>query len=379
MMLNSIDPDVGQKWIDAHYYMMGQLNNDPFDSTEPLPEEPPPAEKDGSHLLTVNDGDDQFVYELSRTPLDVRTTPGLGGKPFNKKSYGLTGHVSPYDNAKVKIGTDNIEVRLLQGINERDMSTVLAACERATIGMELSDIEQLSGRPDEDSEMFKGGLQTALESQVVVFAVRGVDRTITHQIVRSRRAAFHQQSQRASFMGDCPEVRIPETVWNASESVKSKWLSAIAHAHAAYRAACNEDVPFQDARYILPEGTDTFIICEYTLRELMNVYNYRACYMFQWGIRDVMHKMKAVLVEAHPWMEEHLKISCERTNGAKDAFRQESYEEQQDPNAKRKDPEMYAHTCTFQGWEEVEGHCPLAWARESNRQFKSERHGIAPK
>lgn len=315
-----------------------------------------------------------YDYSTSRDFDELKETPGNGGKPFNKKSFGLEGHVSPYDNGNIMIGTDGIEVRLIQGINEGDMSRTLAAAEAATIGLELHQIELIAGAPDEASEMFAGGLQSALESQIVVFAVRGVDRTITHQIVRSRKAAFHQQSQRASFMGDCPEVRIPETVWNAGEEVQTAWIDSVICAHQAYRRAIEADVPFQDARYILPEGTDTFILCEYSVRELMNVYNYRACYMFQWGIRSVMHKMKAALVERHPWMEKHLKISCERTDGAKDSFRQLSYEEQQ--SGELKPVGAFDHTCTFQGWEEVEGHCPFPWARETNRQFKSERHTI---
>lgn len=288
----------------------------------------------------------------SRRPGDhSQHNPLTGGGPFNKKSFGLEGHVSPYDNASIQIGTDGIEVILVQGVNEPSMATVLAACEQATIGLEMDDWDWdfENADPDETSEMLKGGLQTALETQTLVFAVRGVDRTITHQIVRSRRAAFHQQSQRASYMGDAPEVRVPETVWTSTPEVRDQWLRAIVESHRAYRMATDADVPFQDARYILPEGTDTFIICEYTLREFFNVYAYRACSMFQWGIMDVMRKMREAVVDAHPFLEPYIKISCEKD-----------------------------HKCHFQGWERVEGHCTFPWAKEDNRIFRSEKHEIKP-
>jgi len=197
--------------------------------------------------------------------------------------------------------------------------------------------------------MLKGGLQTALESQVVVFAVSGVSRTCTHQLVRSRRAAFHQQSQRASWMGDWPEFRMPETVWLAPRHVRDAWIKALYVAHVAYQVACDANVPYQDARFILPEGTTTFIMCEYPVREFLAVYAYRACTMFQWEIRDVFRKMGSLLSDRYPWLEPYIKISCEKS-----------------------------HVCEFQGWERVEGFCPLPWAREDNRRFRSDKHEIAP-
>lgn len=294
---------------------------------------------------------------------------------FNRHSYNDGHHVSPYDNNQVQIGTDKIEVALVQGIDEENFKRVLSAATRATIGIDITpkwekcasieescehsehrhhgDIYQGFAdplEPDKDwEEMLKGGLQTALESQTIVFAVTGVSRTCTHQLVRSRRAAFHQQSQRASYMGDSPETRMPESVWRRPE-VRRKWLQAILLAHRAYRAACESNVSYQDARFILPEGTTNFIMLEYPVREFLNVYAYRACHMFQWEIAKVMHLCREVLIEAHPWIEPYVKITCEKTK-----------------------------VCEFQGWEQVEGQCTLPWAREDNRRFQPEHHRIIKK
>lgn len=287
-------------------------------------------------------------YRLSRPPLSGDNDPRLGGGPFNKGSFGLETHRSPYDNGTVQVGKDGIEVVLMQGIDEPSMARVLSAAEHATIGLELDDLHKIASmNPDEASEMFKGGLQTALETQVLVFAVRGVSRTCTHQLVRTRKASFHQQSQRASYMGNFPEVRMPETVARAPAPVRGAWLRAFDACARAYHMAKTAGVPYQDARFILPEGTTTFIMCEYPVREFLAVYSYRACYMFQWEISVVMAKMREVLIADHPWIEPYVKITCERS-----------------------------HVCEFQGWERVEGHCPLPWAREDNRRFKSERHEI---
>ena len=275
-------------------------------------------------------------------------------------------HVSPYDNDLVQVGDDGITVKLVQGLNP-EFERVLSRATRATIGIDLYG-------PDNDErdweEMLRGGLQTALESQVIVFEVSGVSRACTHQIVRTRKAAFHQQSMRASFYGTGPEQRVPESIWNAPDEVRHAWFAAVEACRRAYVAAAEADVSYQDARYILPEGTTNYIMMEYPLREFINVYAYRGCSMFQWEIVSVMRMAREILVGKYRFLDPYIKISCEKTKGALDG---------PIPDHLIGDPPheaAYAHHCTFQGWESVEGQCPFAWARESNRSFRSEHHRI---
>lgn len=260
----------------------------------------------------------------------------LSDKPFNKHSVNKRLQVSPLNKDEVNHGVHNIVVNLIQGIDEDALRTTLGRSVLATLGVDPD------APPDKLpwEEMFKGGLQTALESQVVVFEVSGVSRTCTHQLVRSRRAAFHQQSQRASFMGSMANVRVPESIANNIDA-SIAFHRAVHYARQAYRIITDLDIAYQDARFVLPEGTETYILCEYPLREFMNAYAYRACTMFQWEIQYVFRRMGELLVEAHPWIEPYIKITCEKT-----------------------------HVCEFQGWEKVEGHCDFPWAKEDNRRYK---------
>lgn len=286
------------------------------------------------------------VYRLTRDWDDESENGLTRDIAFNRHSMNDGHHVSPFDNRTIAVGTDGIEVALVQGINEEDFRRTLSAATRATIGIDIDQPAALD--PDKDwEEMLKGGLQTALESQVIVFAVKGASRTATHQLVRSRRAAFHQQSQRASYMGDYPEVRMPESVWR-NKVARAAFLHAVVQAHRAYRMICEEDISYQDARFILPEGTNNFILLEYPVREFLNVYAYRGCSMFQWELVQIMRLAKEALIEAHPWLEPHVKITCEKTG-----------------------------VCEFQGWEVVEGQCDFPQATEDNRRFKPIHHRIA--
>jgi thymidylate synthase (FAD) len=294
-----------------------------------------------------------YPYSGSRDWTDRGETDLLRDVAFNRHSINDGHHVSPADNDTLQIGDDGITVRIVQGLNP-EFEKVLSKATRATIGINLIG-------PDDDArdweEMLRGGLQTALESQVIVFEVSGVSRACTHQIVRTRKAAFHQQSMRASFYGVGPEMRMPESVWRQPDEVRSLWVHALEACRKAYVAACEADVSYQDARYILPEGTTNYIMMEYPLREFINVYAYRGCSMFQWEIVTVMRMAREILVNKYKFLEPYVKISCEKTPAN----------------------EKYEHTCTFQGWESVEDQCPFSWAREDNRQFRSDRHRIERK
>jgi len=293
---------------------------------------------------------------LSRDEGETDDRALLADVAFNRHSMNDGEHVSPSDNGTVQVGTDNINVRLVQGIDEDALRRTLSAAVRATVGLDMSQPVEAEG---DWEEMLKGGLQTALETQVIVFGVSGVSRTCTHQLVRSRRAAFHQQSQRAGYMGDTPECRMPESVYK-NPIARDAFMEATLHAWRAYRRICDQDISYQDARFVLPEGTTNFILLEYPVREFLNVYAYRGCSMFQWEIVQVMRECRRVLIEAHPWIEPYVKISCEKTG----PFLNPAGESQD-------------HHCTFQGWEDVEGQCDFPWAKQEARTFKPEFHRIS--
>jgi len=287
---------------------------------------------------------------------------------FNRKSFSDDQPENP-DQSTIHVGLDGLRVELVQDYDDDDLRRVCSFAINATRGIDPDNPPE----PVDWEEMLKGGLQTALEDFRVAFAIYGMSRTGTHQLVRTRLAAFHQQSQRAHYYGDYPSVRMPESFLGkpcgTTLTLDEEYMRLAYHAAWFYRVACNTaDVSYQDARFGLLEGTTNFILWEGSLREFINTYAYRACSMFQWEIVQVFREMGRVLVEAHPYLDKYVKISCEKTHGALDEYHGVQ------PGAS--ETEATAHTCTYQGWESVEGQCDFAWARESNRQFRSEHHRI---
>lgn len=336
-------PGANSKWLEEHRKSR-PYNGNPFFT---------PAysrQEDGSPLFSEDNVRDQAIF------IDVA---------FNRHSLNDGSHVSPYDEGQVFIGGDQLHVRLIQPLDEEKLRNVLARTIRATSG--IAPNATLDTDP---MEMFHGGLQTALESQVVVFEVIGASRALTHQLVRTRRAAFHQQSQRATWYGDKPNQRWPKVVFD-NPGVRAIWQRALLGAWEAYKAACDAGISYENARYILPEGTTNYIICEYPLREFINMFAYRGCSMFLWEMVHCVREMRRVLLEAHPFLEPFVKIGCERGKlcdecggtGKVDLFSGLATCGSCDGlgSTERK--------CTFQGWENVEGQCSFPWAKQSNRVF----------
>lgn len=169
---------------------------------------------------------------------------------------------------------------------------------------------------------------------------------------------------------------MPETVWRAPASVRTHWMRAYMAAWEAYQAACEEGVPYEDARYILPEGTVNYIQCEYTIREFMNVFAYRGCEMFLREMVESMRMMRTLLVEQCPDLEPFVKVSCEKGAGCITCKGTGKIDQAQDtvPITFKKAPCIMCHgtggrKCTFQGWENVELACSKPQAKENNRVF----------
>ena len=274
-------------------------------------------------------------------------------------------HVSPLGvgaaAGRVDQKYDNLRVRMLMWPDEQQFKNAVYRATMATRGSDITTDEEPDPIVVEDA--FKGGLNQCLEWATVVFEISGVSRGLTHEFVRTRKASFAQQSMRHTDMGD-PAVRMPSGIADeynavippaggrfAGLTVGEVWEAVEANNSEAYQALVEADIPYQDARTLLTIATETYIIGEYPLSEFLGTYAYRACHMFYPEIVALFGLMKEALVEKCPWLEEYILISCEKTSPANG----------------------YEHMCTYQGWERVEGHCPLVYAVEDNRVFKSRK------
>jgi thymidylate synthase (FAD) len=155
------------------------------------------------------------------------------------------------------------------------------------------------------------GHTSALEHASYTFAIDGVSRALTHQLVRHRLASYNQQSQRYVAYADEPTFIVPPAVASDPEALK-RFKAANAAAFEGYRALIDAGIPAEDARYLLPNAMETKIVVTMNIRELLHFFDLRCCKRAQWEIRDLALMMLELAEPTAPYIFMDAGASCRR-------------------------------------------------------------------
>ncbi len=151
------------------------------------------------------------------------------------------------------------------------------------------------------STIMKGGHFSTLEHATYTFAVDGVSRALTHQLVRHRIASFNQQSQRYVKFDNGFEHVEPETI-SENEEAHAVFQSVMEKCEEAYKNLVELGVPKEDARFVLPNAAETKIVITMNVRELLHFFELRCCNRAQWEIRALAHKMLELAKPTAPYI-----------------------------------------------------------------------------
>ena len=152
------------------------------------------------------------------------------------------------------------------------------------------------------------------------FAVEGVSRTLTHQLVRHRIASYSQQSQRYVKL-DQFEYIIPPAI-EKNKRARAIFIQAMEEDQKHYDQMANileeeyyndfieeglserqakskaEKQAIEDARYVFPNACESKIVLTMNARSLINFFRLRTCNRAQWEIRrmaiEMLKQVKAV-------------------------------------------------------------------------------------
>ena len=123
------------------------------------------------------------------------------------------------------------------------------------------------------------------------FAVEGVSRACSHQLVRHRAASFSQQSQRYVPVRRLAErVVTPASVEGAGLDV---FRSLVGASGEAYLRLVERGVPREDARFVLPNAVGTDLLVTMDGGSLLHFFGLRCCSRAQWEIHDLADLMLA--------------------------------------------------------------------------------------
>jgi thymidylate synthase (FAD) len=186
-----------------------------------------------------------------------------------------------------------------------------------------SDIESLKEKIEtKDQKAFverlmKMGHLSPIEHPSFTFAIEGISRACSHQLVRHRLASYSQQSQRYVTEEAGFDYVIPPLI-KEDEELRGYFERFMAEAQKAYNhivKRLNEkgikgESANQDARFVLPNAAETKIIVTMNARELLHFFRQRCCYRAQWEIRQMAEQMLTLVKEVAPVIFEKAGPAC---------------------------------------------------------------------
>ncbi|NBI31416.1 FAD-dependent thymidylate synthase [Enterorhabdus sp. P55] len=173
---------------------------------------------------------------------------------------------------------------------ERAIATAARLCYAPVGAAELMETMPPERVESVLSTIMGSGHFSTLEHASYTFAIDGVSRALTHQLVRHRIASFNQQSQRYVKFTSGLETVKPGSVADDPEASRV-FDEAIEAAIAAYERLLEAGIPAEDARYLLPNAAETKIVVTMNVRELLHFFELRCCNRAQWEIRELAHRM----------------------------------------------------------------------------------------
>ena len=179
----------------------------------------------------------------------------------------------------------------------------------------ISASDLLDEMSDEDVEkligiLIRSGHHSAIEHASFTFAIDGISRACTHQLVRHRVASYSQQSQRYVLFEN--EFVIPPAI-NEDQQMREVFVRAMSEAKKAYdelvalgmAKGLKKEPVQEDARFVLPNAAETKIVVTMNARELRHFFDQRCCKRAQWEIRAMaieMFKLCRVVAPRLFWM-----------------------------------------------------------------------------
>jgi len=196
---------------------------------------------------------------------------------------------------------------------EHTLKTIYVACRTCysalypiKIWEEASDEEKMLNLV---KKVLSSGHHSTVEHCQFVFAVSGVSRACTHQLVRHRHMSFSQKSQRYVTEKGEFEYTTPKTIENSS--LNEEYKEMMKTISDFYAKMVENGIPAEDARAVLPNATTSSLVVSLNLRELMHLAQLRLCTNAQLEIRMLVKKMCDLVIKEETWLKDYLVPKCE--------------------------------------------------------------------
>ena len=151
--------------------------------------------------------------------------------------------------------------------------------------------------------VINSGHTSILECVSFSFAISGISRACSHQLVRHRVGCSYAQQSQRYVKADDFEYVVPPSVTNCKvymDNAGAVWDEAMHHARIAYEALIARGIQPEDARFVLPNACATKIVVTMNCRALLHFFEERCCNRSQWEIRAMAKAMLAICKDKLP-------------------------------------------------------------------------------
>lgn len=132
----------------------------------------------------------------------------------------------------------------------------------------------------------------------------------SHQLVRHRIASYSQKSQRYVKEGQFEYITPPTISKNQADL--TVYNDFMRYAQEVYDYFIDNGIPAEDARFVLPNATETKLIMTMNIRVLLHFLEERCCNRAQWEIREMADKIHDICKEVAPNLFAYAGASCVR-------------------------------------------------------------------
>lgn len=168
------------------------------------------------------------------------------------------------------------------------------------------------------------GHDSIAEHMTFTFAIGGISRACSHQLVRHRMASYSQQSQRYVNLEEVDFV-VPKSIDDSDMTYHTRlicdpdeplihdvYIELMDEISKLYAKMIICGIPEEDARYILPNACKTNIVVTMNARELRHFFSLRCCERAQWEIKQLADMMLALVREVAPTLFEDAGAQCKK-------------------------------------------------------------------
>jgi len=186
-----------------------------------------------------------------------------------------------------------------------------------------ADIESLKEKIEKKDQtafvkkLMQMGHMSPIEHASFTFAIEGISRACSHQLVRHRIASYSQQSQRYVSETKGFDYIVPPSIKEDPE-LERYFHKFMEEAQKAYNYIVEQlnkrgiegEAANQDARFVLPNACETKIIVSMNARELLHFFRLRCCLRAQWEIRAMAEQMLKLVKKVAPTIFEKAGPAC---------------------------------------------------------------------